>query len=222
MNNSLERTTIPSTKVATGSVIWLHGLGASGRDFTDIIPQLALPKDLHLRFIFPHAPMRSITINAGMRMRAWYDIYSLADFAQEDEKGIAQAQRSINQLIEEEISHGVPSHRIILAGFSQGGAVALYTGLRYLKPLAGIIALSTYLPCKNQLTVEMSVVNQKISIFMAHGNLDPILPLTLGRKTFQILSQLGYLIEWHDYATGHQICYEEIKAISNWLTNSFS
>lgn len=222
MNNPLESITIPSTTAAIGSVIWLHGLGASGRDFSGIMPQLGLPKGLHLRFIFPHAPMRSITINAGMRMRAWYDIYSLSDFTQEDEKGIAQTQRSINQLIEEEVSNGVPSHRIILAGFSQGGATALYTGLRYSKPLKGIIALSTYLPFANQLAAEMSVVNQKISIFMAHGNLDPILPLTLGKKTFQILSQLGYLIEWHDYATGHQICYEEIKAIGKWLTNSFS
>ena len=219
MNNSLEGITILPTKSAAGSVIWLHGLGADGHDFADIIPKLSLPKDLHLRFIFPHAPIRPITLNSGMCMRAWYDIYSLSDLSREDKEGIAQAQRSINQLIEEEISKGVLSNHIVLAGFSQGGAMALHTGLRYLKSLAGIIALSTYLPLADQVAVEASVVNKKIPIFIAHGNSDPILPLTLGKQTFQLLNQLGYPVEWQDYTMGHQLCYEEIKAIGKWLSN---
>lgn len=221
MNNSLESITILPAKSAVGSVIWLHGLGADGHDFSDIIPKLSLPKDLHLRFIFPHAPIRAITLNSGTRMRAWYDIHSLSDLTREDKEGIAQAQRSINQLIEEEISKGVLSNHIVLAGFSQGGAMALHTGLRYLKSLAGIIALSTYLPLADQLAVEASVVNKKIPIFIAHGNSDPILPLTLGKQTFQLLNQLGYPVEWQDYAMGHQVCYEEIKAIGKWLSNCF-
>ncbi|MFW0094554.1 MAG: alpha/beta hydrolase [Coxiella endosymbiont of Haemaphysalis qinghaiensis] len=221
MNNSLESITILPAKSAVGSVIWLHGLGADGHDFSDIIPKLSLPKDLHLRFIFPHAPIRAITLNSGTRMRAWYDIHSLSDLTREDKEGIAQAQRSINQLIEEEISKGVLSNHIVLAGFSQGGAMALHTGLRYLKSLAGIIALSTYLPLADQLAVEASVVNKKIPIFIAHGNSDPILPLTLGKQTFQLLNQLGYPVEWQDYAMGHQVCYEEIKAIGRWLSNCF-
>lgn len=155
-------------------------------------------------------------------MRAWYDIYSLVDLTREDEEGIAQSQQSINQLIEEEISKGVLGKRIVLAGFSQGGAIALYTGLRYSKSLAGIIALSTYLPLADQLATEASVVNKQIPIFIAHGNSDPILPLTLGKKTFQLLNQLGYPVEWQDYAMGHQVCYEETKAIGKWLTHCFS
>ncbi|MBT8506732.1 carboxylesterase [Coxiella-like endosymbiont of Rhipicephalus sanguineus] len=222
-NNSFESITIPPTKAAVGSVIWLHGLGADGHDFADIVPQLALPQDLHLRFIFPHAPIRPITINAMMQMRAWYDIYSLTDFTHEDEEGIAQTQRSINQLIEKEVTEGVPSHRIVLAGFSQGGAMALYTSLRYSKPLAGVIALSTYLPLADQLAAKVSdVINQQIPIFIAHGDSDRVLPLTLGKQTFQLLNQLGYPVEWHEYAMGHQVCYEEIKAIGKWLTNRFS
>ena len=222
MNNFLESITIPSVQAAIGSVIWLHGLGSDGHDFSDIIPHLTLPQDLHLRFIFPHAPIRSVTLNSNIRMHAWYDIYSLSDLTREDEEGIMQTQQSINQLIEKEVSKGIPSHRVILAGFSQGGAVALYTGLRYLKPLMGIVALSTYLPLANQLASETSIVNKKMPIFMAHGDFDPILPLTSGKKILQFLSQLGYSVEWHNYAMGHQVCHKEIKAIGKWLTKRFS
>lgn len=224
MNNSLESITIEPSNSAVGSVIWLHGLGADGHNFADIIPELALPHDLHLRFIFPHAPRRPITINAMIEMHAWYDIYSLVDLTREDEKGITQTQQSINQLIEQEVSKGIPSHRIVLAGFSQGGAMALYTSLRYSKPLAGVIALSTYLPLANQLreTVSNLIINQQIPIFIAHGDSDPILPPTLGKQTFELLNQLGYPVEWHEYVMGHQVCYQEIKEIGNWLTNCFS
>ncbi|AJC50368.1 alpha/beta hydrolase [Coxiella endosymbiont of Amblyomma americanum] len=213
----------PKEKII-GSVIWLHGLGADRHSFYDLISQLVLPKDLHLRFIFPNAPIRSVTINNGMRARAWYDIYSLTDFTKEDKNGIMQSQKSINQLIKAEIIQGILSYRVVLAGFSQGGAMALYTGLRYSESLAGIIALSTYLPLVNQITTnekEGMIYHRKIPIFMAHGNFDPILPITLGRKTYQILSQLGYPVEWHDYIMGHQICRKEIQDIEKWLINLF-
>ena len=222
MNKFLEKITIPPIKTAVGSVIWLHGLGADGHDFADIVPQLNLPQDLHLRFIFPHAPIRPITINAKMLMRAWYDIYSLEDFNLEDEIGIAYTQKSINELIKKEITQGIPSEHIILAGFSQGGAIALYTGLRYSKPLGGILALSTYLPFADRLPEEANKANQHVPIFMAHGDADLVLPLMLGRQTFQHLKQLNYWIEWHDYPMGHQVSFEETKTIGKWLTSRFS
>ena len=222
MNKSLEKITILPIKTAVGSIIWLHGLGADGHDFADIIQQLNLPKDLHLRFIFPHAPLRPITINAQIRMRAWYDIYSLECLNYEDEIGIIHTQQSINKLIEQEIAEGVCPKNIILAGFSQGGAIALYTGLRYSKLLGGILALSTYLPLADKFSEEANKANQDVPIFMAHGNADLVLPFIFGYQTFQRLKQLNYLIEWHDYPIGHQISLEETKTIGKWLTNRFS
>lgn len=221
-SKSLEKITILPIKTAVGSVIWLHGLGANGYDFADIVQQLNLPQDLHLRFIFPHAPLRPITIHAKMRIRAWYDIYSLEYLSQEDEIGITHTQQSINELIEQEISEGIHSKNIILAGFSQGGAIALYTGLRYLKPLGGILALSTYLPLADKFPKEASKANRNVPIFMAHGDADLILPFVLGYQTFQRLKQLNYLIKWNSYHMGHQVSFEETKAIGKWLTNCFS
>lgn len=221
MTTVLEILTIMPTQSATGSVIWLHGLGADGHDFADIIPQLDMPKNLHLRFLFPHAPIQSITMNRNMRMRAWYDISSLEDLTPKDKKGIAETQKSINQLIEQEISNGIPSHRIVLAGFSQGGAMALYTGLRYSKPLAGVITLSAYLPLAHHLSKEVSKINQLLPIFIAHGNSDPVVPIILGKQTFHFLKGLDYAIEWHEYSMKHQVCREEINEISQWLTNRF-
>ncbi|MFW0073071.1 MAG: alpha/beta hydrolase [Coxiella-like endosymbiont] len=222
MNKSLEKITILPIRTAVGSVIWLHGLGADGHDFAGIIQQLNLPQDLHLRFIFPHAPLRTITINAQMRMRAWYDIYSLEYLSHEDEIGIAHTQQSINKLIEQEIIAGIPAENIILAGFSQGGAIALYVGLRYSKLLKGILALSTYLPLADKLPKEANKANQDVSIFMAHGNADLVLPFMRGYQTFQRLKHLNYSIEWHTYPMGHQVSLEEIKTIRKWLTNRFS
>lgn len=222
MNKSLEKITISPITTAMGSVIWLHGLGADGYDFSDIIQQLNLPQNLHLRFIFPHAPLRPITINAQMRMRAWYDIYSLEYLSHEDEIGITRTQKLIHELIEQEIAEGIPSKNIILAGFSQGGAISLYAGLRYSKLLGGILALSTYLPLADKFPEEASKANQDVPIFMAHGDTDPVLPFILGYQTFQYLKQLNYLIEWHDYPMGHQVSFEEIKTIGEWLTNRFS
>jgi phospholipase/carboxylesterase len=217
--HTLEKITKDSKTAAIGSVIWLHGLGADGHDFADIVPQLHLPENLPIRFIFPHAPIRPITINANMRMRAWYDIYSLEDLTQEDEAGILQTEKSINELIRAEIDNGIPSNRIILAGFSQGGAMALFAGLRYPQPLAGILALSTYLPLANQ---PLQTANRNIPIFMAHGRFDPVLPMSLGQQTYMLLKKLNYPIEWHEYPMEHQVCAEEIAAISQWLRQQFT
>lgn len=220
-SNILETVNINPAKSASGSVIWLHGLGADGHDFTDIVPQLNLPDDLHLRFIFPHAPVRPVAINANMQMRAWFDVYSLENLDQEDEPGILDTQRAVTELIEQEVANGVDSNRIVLAGFSQGGAISLYTGLRYAKPLAGIIALSTYLPLAKKLSAEANEANKQTPILMAHGRYDPVLPIILGRKTYELLEDLGYPIEWHEYPMEHQVCLEEIKLIGKWLEHVF-
>lgn len=221
-HSSLEKITLSTHAHAIGSVIWLHGLGADGHDFVDIVPQLNLPDNLPIRFIFPHAPLQPVTINANMRMRAWYDIYSLNDLTQEDETGIIKTEKSIHELIDQEVAHGIPNQRIILAGFSQGGAMALFTGLRYLQSLGGILALSSYLPLSHDTLPNASEANRKTPIFMAHGRFDPVLPIALGVDTYHLLQRLNYPIEWHEYPMQHQVCAEEIAAISEWLTQQFS
>ena len=218
----LESFIILPKKPAIGSVIWLHGLGADGYDCADIVSKLCLPDSLHLRFLFPHAPIRPVMINANMHMRAWYDIYSLENSSQEDACGIVQMQQSIHQLIEQEISSGIPSNRIVLAGFSQGGAMSLYTGLHCQKPLAGIVVLSAYLPLANRLSKEVNIINQSTPIFIAHGDIDSVLPIILGRNTAYLLKELGYdAVTWREYPIQHQICKEEIEEISKWLNNLF-
>lgn len=200
----------------TATVIWLHGLGADGHDFAGIIPQLQLPAQLGIRFIFPHAPLRAVTLNNGLTMRAWYDIYSLDSLHQEDQAGIHASEQAVTQLIQQQQAAGIASTRIILAGFSQGGAMALYTGLRYPARLGGILGLSTYLPLLSDLA-EATAVNQQTSIFLAHGKHDDILPLTLGEKTRAHLQQAGYAVDWHTYPMAHQVCLPEIADISRWL-----
>ncbi len=199
------------------SIIWLHGLGANGHDFEPIVPELRLPTSLNIRFIFPHAPQQPVTINSGMVMPAWYDIAS-ADFAQqEDEAGIRRSQQYIDALIERENTRGVVSEKIIVAGFSQGGAIALQTGLRFPQRLAGVMALSSYLPLVQSLHREASDANQNLPIFMAHGSHDPIVPLPLGEDSRHFLQQHGYQPEWKTYYMEHSVCPEEIDDISRWL-----
>ena len=198
------------------AVIWLHGLGADGHDFEPVVPELGLA-DLPVRFVFPHAPVRPVTVNAGMPMRAWYDIHSPRIEQTEDEAGIRESQAQLEQLIEREIERGIDSQHIILAGFSQGGAIALQTGLRYPKPLAGILALSTYLPLVASLEIERSEANRTIPIFMAHGRADPIVPLHLAEDSRYFLQQAGYTVEWKVYAMQHQVCLDEISDIGSWL-----
>lgn len=205
------------TLPAVASVIWLHGLGASGHDFENIPPVLNLPVDLPIRFIFPHAPTRPISINAGYIMPAWYDIYSLERGEREDDKGILESARQIMQLIEQEELRGIPSNKIVLAGFSQGAAMALQAALHYPKKLAGVFALSGYLPLSHQFGERLSEANRTIPIYMAHGTEDQVVPLQYARHSKAYLTQQGYLVDWQTYPMAHEVCKEEIRAISHHL-----
>jgi phospholipase/carboxylesterase len=200
-----------------GTLIWLHGLGADGHDFEPLIPQLGTVARLGVRAVLPHAPVRPVTLNAGMRMRAWYDVATLDFRAREDEAGIRAAERQIGALIEREISAGVPPGRIVLAGFSQGGAMALHTGLRYPQPLAGILALSTWLPLRDTLAAEATPASRATPILMQHGTLDPVVPLILALGSRDVLEKQGYAVEWHTWPMQHAVCAEEVMAIDGWL-----
>lgn len=200
------------------SIIWLHGLGADGHDFEPLVPELRLPPTLSLRFIFPHAPMMPVTINNGFVMRAWYDILSMDIASRQDEDGIRASQAVVEQLIDEQVAAGIASERIVLAGFSQGGAVILHTGLRHRRPLAGLLALSTYLPLADTLEAEKSDANRQLPIFMAHGDSDPVVRPELGYRSRSQLERSGYSVEWHEYAgMQHGLCQQEIVDISRWL-----
>ena len=212
----LETLVIEPAGKAWATVIWLHGLGADGSDFQSIVPQLGLSQRA-VRFVFPHAPYRPVTVNRGMNMRAWYDLVGLSAGSPQDAAGIQDSERRLRDLIEAENQRGVPCKRIVLAGFSQGGAVALYTGLRYPQPLAGLMGLSAYLPLHQTLDKADRQPNAAIPIFMAHGNQDRVLPFELGVYSWHWLEDRDYSVEWHEYAMGHQICQEEIRAITEWL-----
>jgi phospholipase/carboxylesterase len=208
-------------EISTGSkpkaaVIWLHGLGADGHDFEPIVPELRLPEALQVRFVFPHAPVRPVTINSGMRMRAWYDILQLGGGA-EDEAGIRASQALLEKLIDAEKAKGIEPRKIVIAGFSQGGAIALQTALRYPAPLAGVLALSTYLPLPGKLKEEMKEANHKTPIFMAHGSYDDIIPLPRAEQSRKLLEASGYQVEWHTYPMPHSVCAEEIAEIREFL-----
>ena len=204
-------------------VIWLHGLGADGHDFEPIVPELGLNPDSKTRFVFPHAPMIPVTINQGFVMRAWYDI-AAADIAErQDESGIRESQSLLIEMIEHQIAQGIDSARIVLAGFSQGGVIALQTGLRFDKPLAGIMALSTYLPLSETLADEKSVANEAIPIFLAHGSADPVISVDLAYRTRGHLEKQGYQPKWFEYdGMQHSVCAEEIDDMSQWLNSVFA
>jgi phospholipase/carboxylesterase len=193
----------------TASVIWLHGLGADGHDFEPVVPELRLAKPV--RFVFPHAPIRPVTINQGMRMRAWYDILQFGGGA-EDDAGIRASQKLVEQLIEAE-----KGKKIVLAGFSQGGAIVLQTALRHPERLSGVLALSTYLPLSAALAQERGTANQDVPIFMAHGKFDDIIPIDRARRSKELLEKLGYPVTWKEYPMPHSVCAEEIGAISDFL-----
>jgi len=215
--NILSTVEIEPSVPVTASIIWLHGLGADGHDFEALVPSLFLPHHTGLRFIFPHAPHRPVTINNGYVMRAWYDIFDVTFLNREDVAGIQESERALIKLIEREIGRGIPPNRIILAGFSQGGAISLYTGLRYPQTLAGILALSTYLPLLGESELKAYTANKDIPIMMAHGIEDTIVPYTLAMKSRRVMEKSGYIIEWHNYPMGHSLCPEEIGHISSWL-----
>ncbi len=198
-------------------VIWLHGLGADGHDFEAIVPELRLPEDLTIRYVFPHAPTRPVTINMGMVMRAWYDILEMDVSRKVDMNNIAESSLLLRNLIQRELDAGIPSEKILLAGFSQGGAIVLHTALRYEKPLAGLMALSTYLPTVADLAAERADANRQIPILMAHGQHDPVIPICHAENTRKALVQLDYAIQWHAYPMEHQVCMEEIQVIRSWM-----
>ncbi|MGA2550756.1 MAG: alpha/beta hydrolase [Burkholderiaceae bacterium] len=212
-----------SIEVETGPnpsacVIWMHGLGADGHDFVPIVPELRLPSDPPIRFLFPHAPTMPVTINGGMVMRAWYDILGTDLVRREDESGLRRSQDLVEELIAAQNARGIASRRIVLAGFSQGAAMALQTGLRHAAPLAGLMCLSGYLPLAALTEAERHASNTSTPIFMAHGQLDPVIPINRAAASREALSGLGYRIEWHDYMMPHSVCPEEIIDIGRWLT----
>lgn len=218
MSEALETLEAGAVEEARAAVIWLHGLGADGHDFEPIVPELGLPQGHGVRFVFPHAPVRPVTINGGVAMRAWYDIYGIGAGYPEDDAGIRAGAAAVEALIAREQERGVPPERVVLAGFSQGGAVALHTGLRHSRRLAGIMALSTYLPLRETCAEELSEANRGLPVFMAHGTYDPVLPYSLGDRSRELLEGIGYPVEWHSYPMEHQVCLEEVRAIGAWLT----
>ena len=216
MPQFLEAIEMETGPAPRSSVIWLHGLGADGNDFVPIVEELELPA-APIRFVCPHAPMQAVTINGGHVMRAWYDIVSTDLVAREDASGVHRSARDIEALIAREKARGSVAGRIVLAGFSQGGAIALHAGLRYLERLAGVMALSTYLPLSSTLAAERSAANHETPILMAHGRQDPIVGLARASASRELLAGLGYAVEWHDYPMPHSVCAAEVADIGAWL-----
>ena len=199
------------------TIIWMHGLGADGHDFEPIVPQLARKGERSLRFVFPHAPVRPVTLNNGYQMRAWYDIISIERNAAQDEVGIRASHAIVEALIRRENDRGIPSSKIVLAGFSQGGAMALYSGTRYAEKLGGIMGLSCYMLLESRFAAERSAANHRTPVFLGHGTQDPMVSLLLGESTRRLLETEGYAVEWHAYPMPHSVCPQEVVDIADWL-----
>ena len=214
MSDLLRCVEIEPSAQATASVIWLHGLGASGHDFEPIVPELQLPAELPVRFIFPHAPQIPVTVNGGMVMPAWYDILAMDIDRKVDEAGVLASADAVDALIEREIARGIPSERIIIAGFSQGGAVAYQAALRHPQPLAGLLTLSTYMA----MPVTPSSANASLPVMICHGSMDPMVPEQLGQRAAATLTELGYTPQYKSYPMEHMVCLEQIRDIGKWLT----
>ena len=215
----LEAIAVETGAAPRAAVVWLHGLGADGHDFEPVVPELRLPGSLPVRFVFPHAPVRPVTINNGMRMRAWYDILQLGG-GPEDEAGIRASERLLQDLVSREKNSGLKARQIVLAGFSQGGAIALQAALRFPERLAGVLALSTYLPLAATLEKERSEANRDLPIFMAHGLYDDIIPLRRAEQSRDLLSAAGWSVEWHSYPMPHSVCGDEIADIARFLVTT--
>ena len=222
MADLLDAVEIETAPAPTASIVWMHGLGADGHDFVDVVPELHLPARPGVRFVFPHAPMRPVTINGGHVMRAWYDIRDDGGLRREDAGGVRASQKAIEALIEREKARGVPAASIVLAGFSQGGAMALHAGLRHAERLAGVMALSCSLPLADTVAAEGAPANRDVPIFMAHGTHDPMIPMARARRAYETLMGLGYRVEWHEYPMPHSVCAEEIADITVWLGKVFA
>jgi phospholipase/carboxylesterase len=216
MRDLLETVEIETGPAPRAAIVWMHGLGADGHDFEPIVPELGVPPDGAVRFVFPHAPLRPVTINQGYVMRAWYDVRADAGERREDEAGVRESQRQITALIGREATRGNSADRVILAGFSQGGAMALHVGLRHPERLAGVIALSCFLPLAGTVAGEASAANRETPFLMAHGTQDPLIPVARGRQARDLLLSLGYQVQWHEYPMPHAVCAEEIALIGGW------
>lgn len=217
MTHQLETVEVETGAAPRHAVIWLHGLGADGHDFEPIVPELVRRHWPALRFVFPHAPVRPITVNGGMRMRAWYDIAGMAIAQKQDEVGIRGSIAAVDRLIAIQGERGIPPERIILAGFSQGGAVTLAGGLRRDAPLLGLVGLSTYLPLHDRLPAEAVAASLSVPVFMGHGSIDPVVPESLGQMSRDWLRALGCQVEWRSYPMPHSVCAEEIADLGNWM-----
>ena len=218
--NLPETVEVTAGEPPVGSVIWLHGLGADGHDFEPIVPELKLPAELPLRFVFPHAPVRPVTINGGMAMSAWYDILSLDTSGRADADGIRESTALLEALVEHEQQRGIEPDKIVIAGFSQGGAIAINAVLHSTKKLAGLMALSTYIALPGELAESKG--QRDLPVFMAHGTSDPVVPMQWGRASADQLTALGYYVEWHDYPMAHAVCQTEIADIRSWLLSVFA
>ena len=223
MSTLLDCVVLEPGRPADAAVIWLHGLGASGHDFPPVVAELGLPEDHAIRFVFPHAPRIPVTINGGMVMPAWYDILNM-DFDQRrvDEDGVRASAARLEDLVARERERGIPAERIVLAGFSQGGAIALHAGLRHPERLAGVLALSTYLAVDGDVGEERPAANRDVPILQCHGSQDPMVPMAKGQAARDRLRELGYEVEWEDYPMQHQVCMEEIERIGAWLRHVLS
>jgi phospholipase/carboxylesterase len=212
-----DEVTLVPAQTPVASVVLLHGLGADGWDFVPIVAELGLPETLPVRFVFPHAPVRPVTVNNGYEMRAWYDIKAFTPEGRADAAGLAESTRRVNEYLKTESARGVEPSRIVLAGFSQGGAVALSGGLRFGERLAGLLALSTYLPYPETLAAGKSAANSDVPILMCHGRMDPVVPVSMGLEARDVLKAQGYAVEWHEYPMQHEVCAEELAVIGRWL-----
>ncbi|TAG46278.1 MAG: carboxylesterase [Betaproteobacteria bacterium] len=213
----LDSITLDPPTPATACVIWMHGLGADGNDFVPLVPELDLPRNHGVRFVFPNAPTMPVTINNGYVMRAWYDIVGAELDKRADESGVRRSQSQINELIADQRSKGIAANKILLAGFSQGGVIAMQTTLRYPEKLAGVLALSTYLACADTMGSEGTLANKSTPIFYAHGTVDPVIPMRLAQQSRAVLATHGYTVEAHDYGMPHSLCAEEVDDIAEFL-----
>jgi phospholipase/carboxylesterase len=222
MSDLLDAVELQTGPAPTWSVLWLHGLGADGNDFAPIVPELVRPGWPALRFVFPHAPVRPITINNGLRMRAWYDIAGM-DFANRaDAAGVGESIAQVEALLAREAERGVDAAHVLLAGFSQGGAITLAAGVRRSVPLAGLIALSTYLPGADTLAGFAVEAAKAQPLFMAHGTADPVVSTSLGQRSAQALAGQGFKVDWHTYPMAHSVCAEEIRDLGDWMSRRFA
>jgi len=214
---SLETVEVEPRRPADAAVLWMHGLGADGHDFESLVPELRLDASPAVRFVFPHAPVRPVTINGGHRMRAWYDIAGFDRRSPEDEAGIRESAAALGDLVRRERERGIPAERIVVAGFSQGGAMALFLGPRWPERLGGVIALSTYLPLSDTLAKEAHPANAAVPVFQAHGSFDPVVPLAVGERSHEKLRALGYDVDWRSYPMPHSLCAQEVEDLRDFL-----